>query len=349
MVALSAADALSPAIQRTQTFLFRPFRWGTFLKLCLVAIVTEGIGANFNLSHAGHHGGPVSGAPMHPHFALTPPWIALIVAASLAVLLIGFVILYLVTRLRFAFFHCLIHNVREIRPGWHLYRSQATRFFWLNVVVGLCFLLIAGFIALLFGTGIFRLVRQSQATGHLDLGLLLTLVLPLIPIALLLALAAFITDLVLRDWMLPHYALENATARAAWAAVWARIRAEKGGFFAYALLRVIVPIMAVIALAIVLFFPSLVLAGLVALIEVAIHATFTHATGASALTGVLLQVFFGLIAFGLAIVIALSLGGPLSTAVREYALLFYGGRYPLLGNILFPPPPGVSIPAPGTT
>jgi hypothetical protein len=28
-----------------------------------------------------------------------------------------------------------------------------------------------------------------------------------------------------------------------------------------------------------------------------------------------------------------------STAVREYALLFYGGRYQALGDILYPPTP----------
>jgi hypothetical protein len=25
--------------------------------------------------------------------------------------------------------------------------------------------------------------------------------------------------------------------------------------------------------------------------------------------------------------------------MREYALIFYGGRYPALGNLLYPPPP----------
>jgi hypothetical protein len=36
---------------------------------------------------------------------------------------------------------------------------------------------------------------------------------------------------------------------------------------------------------------------------------------------------------------SICLGGPLSTGVREYALLFYAGRYKLLGDILYPPPP----------
>jgi len=50
-------------------------------------------------------------------------------------------VLYLVTRLRFAFFHCLVRNTKEIRPGWWLYREQAARFFWMNVGVGFCYLL----------------------------------------------------------------------------------------------------------------------------------------------------------------------------------------------------------------
>ena len=44
MHTISAADSVFPAIRRTREFLFRPFVWGTYLKLGLVAIVTEGLG-----------------------------------------------------------------------------------------------------------------------------------------------------------------------------------------------------------------------------------------------------------------------------------------------------------------
>ena len=139
MYAISAADAISPAVQRTRNFLFRPFRLGTFLKLCLVALITEGFGSNFNSSwnrhHETSHHGAVASQPVH----FTPEMVAAIVAASVLVILLGLLICYLVTRLRFAFFHCLIHDTKELRPGWRLYRSQALRFFWMNVVVGICF------------------------------------------------------------------------------------------------------------------------------------------------------------------------------------------------------------------
>jgi hypothetical protein len=341
MPAISAANAVSPAIQRTKELLFKPFNWATYLKLGLVAIITEGGGGNLN--SGSHHGtssgnGPsLSGPNLHAPFHLAPEWIALIVAAVLLALLISIVVFYLVTRLRFAFFHCLIHNTREIRPGWWLYGAQAWRFFWLNIVVGFCFVLVLVAIALPFISGFARLFHEHQQSGNLNVGLLLSLLLPLIPLFLLFILTCIVADVILRDWMLPHIALDDATAGEAWAQVWARIRAEKRQFLAYVLLRLVLPVLAVIALFILLIIPGLVLAGSLAAVEFGLHSAFADATGASALVGLLLEVFFGVLAFGFALLASICLGGPISTATREYALVFYGGRYRALGEILYPP------------
>jgi hypothetical protein len=343
MPAISAFDVIGPAIQRTRAFLFRPFRWGTFLKLCLVALLTEGFGGNFNFSMPG------SQSPSHPHispsqFNFTPERVAAIAAAALASVVLCFVIYYLITRLRFAYFHCLIHNTREIRPGWRLFRTQAFRFFWLNVVVGLCFLVLVAIIALPFVAGFWRLAHRPPTGGHPDFALLLSLVLPLIPIIFLLVLAGLAADLILRDFMLPHYALENATAAQAWAAVRTRIRIEKGPFVVYALLRVILPLVAIMAIFLVLFIPTLIVVAAFAIVEVGIHSAIADATGVAAITGIVVQVFAGVIAFCILLFAGLCIGGPLGTAIREYALLFYGGRYQRLGEILFPPPNALNSP-----
>jgi hypothetical protein len=340
---ISAPDSVSLAIQRTREFLFRPFRWGTYLKLGLVAIITEGIGSNL---HSSQHGGPSTGhGPIiNPPFNIHPVWIAAIVAAVLLAILLSLVAFYLITRLRFAFFHCLTHNTKEIRPGWRLYREQATRFFWLNLGVGFCFLLLVVLVALPFVAGFIRLFHETPPGGPPDWGLLLSLVLPLIPVLILLALAGFALDVILRDWMLPHYALEDATAGEAWQEVWDRITAEKSQFAVYALLRLILPVIAMVALLIVLVIPGLMVAGSVAAIVYAIHSAFADASGASALIGILLQAFFGVVAFGYALLAGICLGGPLSTGLREYALIFYGGRYQALGDLLDPPPPPPFVP-----
>ena len=338
MRVISAVDAVSPAIQRTRDLLFRPFNWGTYLKLGLIAIVTEGLGSNFHSSSGGGHSsshGPNVSTPFH----FAPEWIVVAVFAILFAMILSLLVFYLITRLRFAFFHCLVHNTTEIRPGWWLYREQAMRFFWLSVAVGFCFLIVVVAIALPFISGGVRLFHESQQGGPFDWGLLLALVLPLIPIILLLALAGVVTDLILRDLVLPHYALDDASAGEAWSAVWHNIMAEKKQFFVYALLRVVLPFIASVGLFMILAIPGLALVGAGAALGIGLHSAFADATGAAAVVGVLIQVFFGVVAFGFAVLASICLGGPLSTGVREYALIFYGGRYPALGNILYPPPP----------
>ncbi len=338
MLPISAPDAVSLAIHRTREFLFRPFTWGTFLKLGLVAIVTEGLGTNFQSSnHGGHPSG--HGPAINSPFDLAPEWIAAIVAAVALVIVMSMFVAYLITRLRFAYFHCLVYNTRLIRPGWRLYRTQAKRFFWLNVIVGLCFLLLVVLIAIPFAAGFWRLVHQIPPGGHPNIGFLVGLVLPLIPIIFLLVLVGVITGLILRDFMFPHFAIENATAGEAFHQAWTRIMAEKRQFLVYALLRVALPLVAMAAIFVVLFIPGLILAGSAAAFEYGLHSNYAGSTGASAIVGILLQVFFGVLAFGFALLASICLGGPLSTGVREFALIFYGGRYQALGDRLYPSPP----------
>ena len=340
MQPISAVDSVAIAIQRTKEFLFRPFKWSTYLKLGLVAILTEGLGSNFHSSsphvdHGGGNGG-LHGPTSFPPFHVTPQWIAIGVAAGLLAMILSIIFFYLITRLRFAFFHSLTRNVKDIAPGWRLYRAQASRFFWLNIVVGICFMVLLVLVAIPFAAGFWRLFQAHQQGGHFDIGLFLALILTLIPIILLLVVAAVLSDLILRDWMLPHIALENATAGEAWRQVRARIRAEKKQFIVYAILRVILPTIASIAVIIVLAIPGLLLAGTIGAMEWGIHSAFTGSTGASWFVGIALEVFFGLVAFSFALLASICIGGPLSTGVREYALIFYGGRYKALGDILYP-------------
>ena len=339
MRALSAVDSVSVAIQRTREFLFRPFRWGTYLKLGLVAIITEG--SSSNMPSSSHGGGQPSGhGPLiNTPFDIPAAWIAMGVAAVLLAMLLTLVVFYLITRLRFAFFHCLVYNHRDIKPGWRLYREPATRFFWLNVVVGLCFLLVVVLVALPFAAGFWQIFREVQSGHKPDIALLLTVVLPLIPIIVLLALAGIVTDLVLRDWMMPHFAFDNATAGEAWRQVWTSIRAETRQFLVYALLRVVLPTVAMAAVFMVLLIPGLMLAGALAAIGYGIHSAFTESTGTAAVAGLILQGFFGVVAGIFALFASVCVGAPVSTGIREYALTFYGGRYPALGAVLDAPVP----------
>jgi hypothetical protein len=351
----SATQALSPAIDRTRRILFVPFHWWTFLKLCAVAVFTEGFGGNYNFSSPSHSTtNPSTSSPLNSSFRsegaaafhLTAVQIGAIAGAVLIVFAIGILLFYLVTRLRFALFYCLAYQVKEIRPGWRLYREPANRFFKLNLAVALIFMFFVVLAVAPFAFGFYRIFRQTQGGGHFDVLLFVSLFLPALALLLVIAVLAVTVDIVLRDFMLPHFALEDATAGEAWRMVRARVQAEKGSFFLYAVLRILLPIAAVIALVIALAIPMLLAFGLCALLFAGAHALAASGTLTVSIAGGALEVLVGLAIFALALLVAVCFGGPLSIWVRNFALVFYGGRYPLLGNILFPPPP---IYAPGET
>lgn len=342
MQAFSAADVISPAIKRTKWFLFEPFRWSTFLKLCLVSVLTEGgSSGRFNVpggnhsSTAGSTTAPTFPSITDPYFGFTPMQIALIAAIVIISIGLIFVIAYLITRLRFALFHCLVTGTREIRPGWRIYDAQSWRFFLLSVAVGFVFFIAALLIAIPFILGFYRMTRAL----HPDFAAIIGLVLPLIPIIILFVLIGIAIHLVLHDLMLPHIALEDASAAEAWRQARLRIAAEKGGFLLYAFLRIILPLAATLGAMLILAIP-VILAVLVFAVPIAgLAALIGSATGVSKVLFILLLASIALVCVALVILLGLCISGPIGIAVRNYALLFYGGRYKVLGDLLSPPPP----------
>jgi hypothetical protein len=138
-------------------------------------------------------------------------------------------------------------------------------------------------------------------------------------------------------------ALENLTVLQSWAAAKTRIMAEKGSIAMYLLMRALVPMAAYIAVFIVMIIPLLIVVGILALSGVGIYTAFEGATGVIAFIGIFIEVVLGLIGLAFVLVLGFGLGGPIATWIRNYALLFYGGRYQALGDILSPPPPAPEV------
>ena len=343
MRVLSAPQAISPAVEWTKSLLFRPFRWGTFIKLCAVAIFTEGASGSFNFNFPGHgHATPTAIQPSSLGFLLSPRWIAIMVTVAIAIVAVSIAIFYLMVRLRFALFECLIRQTRLIAPGWHKYRSQAFRFFILTIVVSLVFLLAVVLMLLPFILGIWRIAQESRSGGEFPAAEFLGLFLLFLPVLLLIVLAAISVNIVLRDFMLPHIALEDASAGQAWAAVRTRIFSEKGAFLLYAVLHVFVPFAVMLAIFIVLAIPCLLVFGVLGGGLFALHTYLDQTSMFNMIVGSFFEVILGLAISALALLLVISFWGPVCIALRYFALLFYGGRFQALGDILSPPPPGPS-------
>ena len=152
-------------------------------------------------------------------------------------------------------------------------------------------------------------------------------------------------DVVMRDFMLPHFALEDASAGDAWGAVWDRIGQEKGAFVFYVVLRVLLPMIAMIGMFILLAIPIVIVFGSLGVFIAMLHASAAGATP----IGIFFQAMAGLAIVVIGLLLAICFGGPISIAIRNYALVFYGARYQPLGDALYPPlpPAAVPVPAPG--
>jgi len=120
--------------------------------------------------------------------------------------------------------------------------------------------------------------------------------------------------------------------------VLARFSHNKGAFFLYILLRLLLPFVATMGLFVVLIIPMVLVFGIPGVMIAGLQAMLVHATGAAWLAGIVLQIALGLLILALWLLLVIGVGGPLSIAVRNYALVFYGSRYEALGDILFIPP-----------
>ena len=176
--------------------------------------------------------------------------------------------------------------MKELRPGWTLYREQANRFFLFNLVVGLVFMVLTVLAIAPFAVGLVQVFRSTHAGERFDFALFFSLFIPLFALFFVIVLLAIAVDIVLRDFMLPHFALEDTSAGQAWAEVRTRIAAEKGSFFLYAVLRILLPIAASIALVMVMAIPMLIVFAILAAIFAGIHTTLT---GGLAFAGIVLE------------------------------------------------------------
>jgi hypothetical protein len=338
MSAYSATAVITPAIERTRQFLFRPFYLGRFLKLTLVAALTEGGMSSCNFhsgsSSSGDHTGGTGGLD-HPFHLPLLHWqalalIGLIVGVALVAIPVLILIRYLLIRLRFSFFDCVLYGQDKIGPGWRKYHRQAVRFLGMS----LCVTAALWLLWIPVGYEVYRHFRplfdKMLSGGEFTFWDVLPLAGTVLPLMLAWALGAYLVDTTLGCFALPRIALEDASIGEALEDVWSDIQAEPGQFALFFLLRTLLAFAATIIACILLAIPLVIVALLgvaVGLLLKSISTTAMIALGIPALIVALILI--------LAAVIGLS--GTIGVFRRNYAILFYGGRYPELAAILWPP------------
>lgn len=373
MKAISAIDAIGPAFRRTRSILAEPFRLGFFLKICLVAVFAEGtFGSTFSSNVSNLHGHDKTGQAIaflpNPatHAAFAMPDAAAIVAVLAIVLLVmllaiplWLLVTYLLLRLRFTFFDLVLYKQGLVGRAWSKYGPQTWRYFGLSILIFLSFLLILALCLSPFLPAVIHLIQSIKAGQPKPSPIaLLTLFFPMLGVILIFALLAFVVDAIMRDFILPPMAIEDASIESSIGRFTRLVSDEPAGIFVYMLLRMVLAIGVHLALSIIAFIPL----GIIGLIGAGIGFLLHHLLWAGTLGAKAAFIAYVVVAGGAFLILLLcslvAVGGVAGTFRRCYAVIFFADRYPALGNLLnlseslipamtFQPPIGGGTPGPG--
>ena len=245
---ISVAEPVAPALERVKQMLFKPFdlaKWITLGFCAWLAGLGEsggGGGGNFNMgNHFGRHAGqPAEQLRQFYHKAgdfvmLNLGWI--IPVAVLLVLLcvvLWLLILWLSSRGKFMFLHCVALDRAEVAEPWSEFVNEANSLFRFRIVLGLVGMVLTLPLVVFMVLAILRMFLQ----GEVNVAGVLTAVgfgLGLLLVALVLA----IVRKFLVDFVVPIQFLRKGTCGAAWRELFALLAEHPGSFALYLLFQIV--------------------------------------------------------------------------------------------------------------
>jgi hypothetical protein len=238
---ISATDAIGSAFNHTIKMLFKPFNYIKWLKLGLVAFLVSfssgGMNFNFNMPF-----NDKSSFNMEQQLNNIIQWIQnnliftiiIGVSALLIITIIWTIIIYFSSRFSFVFLESVVKNNVQIKQYYKSNKSNGWSYFLWQMIFTPTALLI---IMLITGIPAFFLVYtalKNEFTFSIILLLVLT-GLVLIGLIILLAIISVFTA----DFALPIMYLAKIRITRAWSILLTLMRAHKGQFLLYLLMRIV--------------------------------------------------------------------------------------------------------------
>jgi hypothetical protein len=346
-VPISAVDTISLAFEHTKRQLFQPFRVGQWTKLAVVGLFAGELGSggcnrsNFNFPHqpavSRHFFAPEFGG-IDP--ALLAGLIAVLVVAGLV---LGIVLMYVSSVMRFILFDSVVTRECQIGKGWSQRQAPGLRFFlWklLYLLVTLAGLVVLVGIpaAFAFAEGWLRAPKEHVAALVLaGIGVFFAVLIFVVLMAVVFVLT--------KDFVVPQMALENIDAFEGWRRLWPMIQAEKGGYGGYIGMKILMAIGAGIVVGI-----ATLILGLIIAIPTVGLSVIAILTGKSAgltwnVYTITLAVVVGSILLACFLYLVSLISVPVIVFFPAYSIYFFASRYPRLNAVLYPP----AVPAVGPT
>ena len=243
---MSVTLPVGQAMDRLKKVLFQPFdarRWFVIGFCAWLACLGEGGGSPGGLNYGGHHGHAGQslreGLEQARDYVMhNIAWIApLAVALILASLAIWLVVMWLSSRGRFMFLHCVAVNAAELRVPWARFRPEANSLFLFRLVISLIGLVVM--LPLVGGLvlDVMRMVfREAVSPG----GLLLAVVLVFVIIAF--GIVFWIIGRLTSDFVVPLQFLRRCRCLDAWRELGGLLRGNIGNLVLYFLFRIVLAI-----------------------------------------------------------------------------------------------------------
>lgn len=322
-----------------------PFRLGFFLKIALVAALTQPGFYSVVISYPMQGVQAVAGAAVRHRIGMTfssGPAVA-VGFVVLAIMLLGGLVVwvlvsYLFCRLRFVLFDLVVYRRGRVRAAWSKYGRQTWRYFGVVLLASLAFLVLLAATAGPFFIHMLKTAARIGAQGTNANPLpMLSAMLPFFGVALLVGLAWMLVDAILQDFVLPPIAIEDARIEGAFGRLLRLIQEDFGSFVVYLLLRFVVAlgISWTLMMAVFLFLGAGAMGG--AAVGFGLYRAMWH--GGLGLQAIFIAIVaaMALLLIAVYLVAMVAVYGTVAVFKQSYAVYFFGSRYEKLGDLLEPP------------
>ena len=250
---VSVVEPLTPAIERVKTILFRPFDLGKWFVIGFCAWLAElgkPKGGNGGGGGGGDGGSPFSysGRPNLEEFVECAKdaietariyveqnmhWILPVaIVGAVVVIIVWVLLMWLSSRGRFMFLHCVVENKGEVSVPWNKFSRHANSLFVFRIVVGLINLVAV--VAAIFA-GIFLFAGAAMSgSGVAAVLIVVSVFILMIALGIVLSLIQKFTT----DFVVPIMFLRTESCSAAWREFLAVLTANSGRFILYVLFQI---------------------------------------------------------------------------------------------------------------
>ena len=264
----------------------------------------------------------------------------LIVVLVVAGLVLGIVLMYVGSVMRFVLFDSVLAKECHIRQGWNRRQGPGARYFlWqllyvLGMIVGMV-VLVGIPLGIAFLAGWLKEPRQHLAPLILG-GILWFLFLVIFVVA------AAVVYVLTKDFVVPQMALENIGAIEGWRRLWHMMEAEMGGYAGYVGVKIVLAIGAAIIVGIATLILALIIA--IPTVGLAIVAVLTGKTAGLTwnVYTITVAVVVGCVLLAIFLYLVALISVPVIVFFPAYSIYFFAARYPALSAVLYPVPGGAA-------